>query len=383
MTHPPGSHPHRPTGKGAAGAETVLVTAVGAQLMPAFVAVEQLGVHRVVAVHTEDVEPQVSWFDQVFSARGVTLTRVCVSPHMTGAIRSRLSGTLRSLEPAALVFDLTGGTKPMAIAMLEEAAARGAGAFYLDSDRGRYLTVLPQGERDRSTPVIRDMEIPLILASRGKRIHRWVQPDASLAQLARWMGTHPAEARDLVMAYRKGRTKLSHVAGQVSRTLLALLDSSGMTGGGKISRQPAAKSFLKGDWLAMYTFLAAQQAGFAHVMMNVEIEDADLSRVWDEIDVVMGEGTRLFVCECKAMWRGKGQRPLTAGDLKEVISHLEMQRRTLGGRYTRAMLVVSSGVNASVRQRARDLRIDLVDRKRLPKLPDLLLRFREEAFPDL
>jgi len=114
-----------------------MIALVGDQPLPNFIAVKHFGYDKVLLVYTEERETQYKYLRAVLEKkRGVVVKEVVTEAHYVNKIAQTVHEELTHLGIGAtekLVFNLTGGTKAMAMAAFHVAQWRDAEMLYLAS----------------------------------------------------------------------------------------------------------------------------------------------------------------------------------------------------------------------------------------------------------
>lgn len=142
----------------------------------------------------------------------------------------------------------------------------------------------------------------------------------------------------------------------------------------KVEGADAAK-FLSGGWLEHYAFsLLAESNAFRQVLQNVVISFRPETvvqlerRSWrvgktdkNELDVVVADGLRAAIIECKA---GKATQ--------DQLHKLSALRDELLGPFGVAILVTRHDIDAGMKERAKEKRIEVVSCSRIKRIADVV-----------
>lgn len=138
--------------------------------------------------------------------------------------------------------------------------------------------------------------------------------------------------------------------------------------------------FCQGGWLEEYVYWAVKDLGLQglDLAMNVKVE-------WDgkgkqptenEFDVLFTHANRLHLISCKA---GNPERQTASGSrATEALNELDALADRTGGLFGRAMLVSARRLSEFDRERARKMKIHLVEAEAVNRLRDELRRWIEE-----
>lgn len=277
-------------------------------------------------------------------------------------------------EGADIAFNLTGGTKLMALAAQSVAVAAGWKMFYVDLDTdeviwlgdnaaprqklglqlrlAHYLRTYgynPEGGVDRPMPVALHNDLLDTLVSQVGSLE---QPLGKLNYLAQ-------------QAQEQGRldVKMTHEQAD-SRELEALLrnfqDAAVLNATGDVIRfaSPQDLAFAKGGWLEQHVFrvVTALHGALSLRDKAANLVVVDSTGVKNEMDVAFMAHNRLFVIECKTARMDSGVYPKA----NDTLFKLAEVCRWVGGLGTRAMLASYRPVRDSERKLAKALGIELV-----------------------
>ena len=119
---------------------TTMVALVGEQPQPNYLPVLHARPENVVFVYTERTRQQYTYLKIMLEKQGINVDGIETAPYDISTITMTLEKNLTSittLAPQTLVFNLTGGTKPMLLAAYQIAERLNAPVMYLQSERGR------------------------------------------------------------------------------------------------------------------------------------------------------------------------------------------------------------------------------------------------------
>ena len=106
-----------------------------------------------------------------------------------------------------------------------------------------------------------------------------------------------------------------------------------------------------GSVLELYTYKCCLDAGvFSDVSVSVVVDWKEKSDVSNEIDVMAAKGVTPFFISCK-----------TSDVRTEALNELAILRSRFGGEMARAAIVTTQYANATIRHRALELKIDVID----------------------
>lgn len=331
---------------------------------------------RVVMVCSAEMRQRQKWLEDLAKPRGLQVEVLEVRDAWDLVeVQTVLLDWLTAQDPEeAIALNVTGGTKPMAIAAQQVfAEAGGRPVFYLRQDRDEVLWLTPRGPARR-------LENRLKLED-YVHVHGWsivARPDAQRRDRERMALAHDLAlnvrsfARPLGAlnwyASRCDQDKVLSIAlksGQLaSHDFMSLLDKFAEVGAcrrvGERLEFPddAARFYCNGGWLEVHTaeLLESLRAkcGIQDLASGLKVRTVDNrlhgNAATNELDVAVLARNRLHIVECKTRsFHDDG----SAADAMYKLDTLS----ALGGLNTRTMLVSYRDLSDGERQRAKDLRI--------------------------
>ncbi len=310
----------------------VLVGIVGFNPVSVLVAARALSPRRVLLLCTEQSEPQAAALEALL-APPVTIVCWDAVPGLS-EVRESIAEDLGDRGEGPVFFDITGGTKPLAIG-----AWQGLTAACGDRLRGLYLDqsgVLR--DADRGAPLGAEVTIHPddFLRLRGAQVRK-VAWEGALEDMPEVMLRRMPLARALYE--HLGRTPLCTdiERGAVHCRGAALprpLPPGFSVRGGWLVAEGDRNWLGKHRWLEELCLGAAREAlnGVPGVRAALSLEIRGAEGAQDEMDVVLTRGSRVTVIEAKARGRREG-----AG--VEALKRLHKARRFFSGPNTRVLFV--------------------------------------------
>jgi hypothetical protein len=348
---------------------------------------------RVVMVVSPDMRERARWLAEVVRPRGIAVEEIAVPDAWDmHDVCDRLVEWLDAQGadlPVAL--NVTGGTKPMAMAAQQAFAMAGLPVFYVHQERDEVLWLTP---RHAPVPLKGGLKLEPYLHAHGWQVlERPPLPQVTPA-LRQLTGELVLQVGSLEQVL--GRLNWYAHQCDVQRSLeveldardlshpgfTALLDKFEAAGAcalaGRRLRFPdeAARFFCNGGWLEVHVAAVLGdirvRAGVQDLAAGLKVRSLDNRLRGDagsnELDVAFLARNRLHIVECKT--RSFRERHSAA----EAVYKLDALS-ALGGLNTRGMLVSYRPLSDGDRQRAADLRIRTVVGSAVANLRDELLRW--------
>lgn len=351
----------------------VHVCLVSDQATPNFIPVldSRFRPKEVVLVVSPEMRPRAAWLREALAHRVARVSEYAVDDAWDiPGMHERFLELVTARAGEDLALNVTGGTKPMAIAAQEVFRVANLPVFYVHpakntvrplfvdetafviEERVRladYLAIHGFRElgRDRSELAL---ELGEIAGDFIKEVERFGAPLRRLNGLA-------ASARETL------RAPLGALAG--NEHLLELTDKLERHGVARIEKNvlvfpsEQARFFANGGWLEWHIAQVVagleRELGIQDIARSLEVRSGHQAR--NELDVAFLAHNRLFLIECKAKVLAG---PEAEGPGAQTLYKLD-SLRTLGGLNTRGMLVSYQPLETWDRQRAVDLRIRVVE----------------------
>lgn len=336
---------------------------------------------------TQKMQKQADALARVLKETGIKVDLLEVpNEHDISQLEEVIFSIAERHVPGDLAFNLTGGTKLMALAAQAVASAAQCPTFYVDVDTDEVIWL-----EDRSRGNVKltaSLRLKHYLQSYGFSISDRQHPHNP--------PSYQALQNTLVLNCRNLENALGSLnfLGQVAedrKTLTVSLDEAllrdmsldallrDFENAGVLSRQPNtirfaddnARFFCKGGWLELHVFqtLTSMQdkIGLRDKASNLVVTDPDGVR--NELDVAFLARNRLFAIECKTARMDK------PGSTKanDALFKLSENSRRIGGLGTKAMFASFRRLNEPELKLAKALNIRVVCADQLARLDEHLL----------
>ncbi|MCX7659417.1 MAG: DUF1887 family CARF protein [Caldimonas manganoxidans] len=330
-------------------------------------------------------------------ARGIATRCIDFPDEDIATMHANAEQLAASVGTQAVTINLTGGTKLMALSLMQTLAAdlatrpgaTAAHLVYCDTAHKRLEWLAPQ---PRSEPMQAVLRIEDVLRVQGYRIQDG-SGGAHAAQrqrqaqerstLTRWIGDHSArignffgvlnhiaaEARgDGQRPFAREQTLPFRPKGEAAE-LLSKCHQAGLihwqSGSSQVVfHDEEAAEYLSGGWIEEYAarkIKGAQPNGGQ--CPNLQIEHVD-TKTRNELDAVLVHDNRMLVVECKAA--------SVKDDVSDWIYKLAQLTRSVGGVMAQGLLLSARELNEQQRERAHEYRIKVLAAAQLRDLPDCL-----------
>ncbi len=333
---------------------------------------------EVVLVVSPDMRERAKWLHEAFAARGIRVSECLVADAWDiASVQEALLNLLVRRDGETLALNVTGGTKPMAMAAQEVFRAGGHPVFYVHPERNEIIPLWPRGESIRMEDRVEISEYLAVHGfrelSRDKRefadghhllCDEWVKEVERFGEPLRRVNGLAAKAKG-VLRVGMGRStrddRVREVLDKLDRYGIATVEGETLT-----FPDEASRFFANGGWLELHVARVIEGLrevlGSPDTARSLQVESGDGVR--NEIDVAFLSRNRLFLVECKSR---RMQGDAQDGPGPETLYKLD-SLTALGGLNTRGLLVSYQNVDDWDRKRAKELRIKIVQAGELRNL---------------
>jgi hypothetical protein len=350
---------------------------------------------RVILLVSPDMTRRADWLQAVLARRGIRVDRWTIADawdleHIQFRVLELLEAERVLVKQGAVALNVTGGTKPMAIAAFDAFRAYELPVYYVHPEHDRLIWIHPAARPNVS--LANRIRLDDFLAAHGatllgRRDQAIAEPLRALTawlveqnqRIARplatlnWLASHAEGAlRSPVLEQRQMRDQgLAELLRRFAEHGLLRIEDARVRFPGE-----AQRFYVNGGWLEehVYDTLRGLRGELRDVQdlarsMDIVREGSRGEVVPNEIDVACLADNRLYVIECKTRGWDDGS---AAGPGADALYRLDSLSDLLGGLQARAMLISYRDLPHHVLRRAADLRIQVCAGKRLPELHAVL-----------
>lgn len=281
--------------------QSALLCLAGEQVMPNAIAARQLGVARLLVLHTahEQLSHQPArrleaWWEGV-AGHACVLRELADLSDLAGLQATILEAMHRKYR---WIVNVTGGTKLMSLAAVSAAIEREARVCYVDTPRQRLLWL---GEEPSGEPLTATFHTKELLELHGHPVQTLRQPQAAelaaaavLAEQRAWVGEWATRCQQLASP--------EQVTLPPAREHPAALFDAGVLhrDGDRAVLTALGWELVRGEWLEVLAVQALRAAGAQRVALEVTTSFvAEPGTYKAEADALGVFGCRLVVVECK------------------------------------------------------------------------------------
>jgi len=345
---------------------------------------------KVVMLVSEDMRERARWLADVVRPRGIQVEQLdVVDPWDLNGVSDRVLAWLDTQgNEASVALNVTGGTKPMAMAAQQAFALADKPVFYVHHERDEVLWLTP---RQSPTVLANRLKLEPFLAAHGWRVMERPSLPQFNAEQRRLTDELVLQAGSLsdalgVLNWYAGQCEDRNVLEWslekqplTSMGFTALVQKFEAAGACSLQddrlrfKSAESRFFCKGGWLeqhvaevlgALHSKVALQDVA-ANLKVRSLANTLDGNSGSNELDLAFLAHNRLHLVECKT-------RRMSGGNsAAETVYKLD-SLAGLGGIATRKMLVSYRELNDGDRQRAKDLGIQTIVGSKLANLSQAL-----------
>jgi hypothetical protein len=368
----------------------VLFNLVGEQPMPSLIPILQYRPEVAVFLYSHRTASQVADVCAALEGASGWGDVQCLKVRIDPARFIRSAGVIHQVlgdyPGSQCLFNLSGGTKLMALSLYRAAQGRGD-VLYVSADDECILRLQPEAIVEE--PIAVQVSAALYLRAHGAGIDPARSLDVASLPPSRFeVARHLADRALDLEGWRKalGQRRKVHPPARypvrvslpsplpAEEAIVDLLAQRGLVtrskrGASFLVESHDAWLFLDGGWLELYAFDVARGMGLFHdCRVHVGIAHPELGQ--NELDLIAVRGTVATICSCKT-----GRAPKGVAKVR-LLDELEARASALGA-FCGKLLVVSQPRRAygdSFFQRAAQMGIEVVAGEDLPRLGEMLER---------
>jgi hypothetical protein len=375
---------------------TVHVCIATGQNAANFIPLEQLDAREVWILETRDMRASASNLKKALQRKDRNIERMEFEDSSPEALVKASEALALKLDGRDVILHVTGGTKPMILALSEELQIIKAGdgsvrTLYADTAKQQIAWL---GKAPRTEPMADVITLPKMLMVQGYRIkgdsrhHEALKRAESRADLTREIGENTArysrdfgklnraamlaskddaEVRDLTQSLRQPLSKPLEELLQKAEAagLLKREDDLTITFANKESA-----GYLCGGWLEEFVLIKLKgMIANDRFSSNLQVESS-IDQVPNEIDAMILHRNRALLIECKT-----GRQDTKAQDRIYKIAQLRDQ---LGGSVAKALYLSAQPISEEVRQRAEEYRVAVLCNEEISQLVSWIRKWRGE-----
>lgn len=355
---------------------------------------------RVILLVSANMNQRAQWLAEIYRPRGIQVEHWPIDnawniAHIQERVLALLERENTLCEQQALALNATGGTKPMSIAAYEAFRAWELPIYYVHPDQDELIWLYPENQPPHS---LEDrVRIKDFLLAHGAQIQntgtQQVPPTyRELAQRLIDDIDYFADALGVLNWYANSAERDLHSvpldnrhanfdAFQDLTDAMEAIHLLRVQNGKLVFPDQDARFFANGGWLEQYVFASLNGLKKELPIIQDTASSIELIRgegqSKNELDIAFLANNRFHLIECKAKRFDRGQ----ASSGSEALYKLDSLADTIGGLKAKAMLISYKPLPKHDAQRARDLRIEVLQGKQLQALPRHLRQWITKGKP--
>ncbi len=343
---------------------------------------------RVILLVTPAMKAKAEILQRALRDRGCQVEQQPVPAYDVEGMRETVLQLAATLDESA-IFNLTGGTKIMALGIYDIIRDFDLPAFYLDTSTQQLIMLRPT---QSPIPLPECLTVKTALAAQGFAII-----DTGNLQILPQYRELTLKLVERAEAFQRPLAQLNFLAQKALKNaaisvtlepesleqsdLLSLFCSAGLVTVDRdqlIFPSEDARFFVNGGWLEDYCSAVAQQlkkeGHIYDLAVNVTVKSH--SDFKNEIDLAFTAHNQLHLIECKtANLTASSAHDRQEARASNVSYKLETLRDMMGGRFGKAMLVTFMKLRQEDRSRCDSYNIKVVEGRQLTRLRELLLQW--------
>ena len=342
---------------------------------------------RIILLVSPNMSQRAEWLAEIYRPRGIRVEQWPIDnawdiSHIQEQVMALLEKEDHLCQQKALALNATGGTKPMSIAAYDAFRAWELPIYYVHPEQDELIWLHPEGQPPHA---LEDrVRIKDFLLAHGAQIqatgHHQVPP--TYRELAQRLITdidYFADALGVLNWYantaekdlRSGMLDSRHNNFNAFQDLLDIMEAINVLrqqNNQLLFANEDARFFANGGWLEQYVFatlnsLKKELPAIQDTAQGIEVIRGE-GQSRNELDIAFLANNRFHLIECKAKRFDRGQ----ASSGSEALYKLDSLADTIGGLKAKAMLISYKPLPKHDAQRARDLRIEVLQGKQLQAL---------------
>ncbi len=349
-------------------------------LLPALESNPAIKPDRVVLAVSGKMRLKASYLEQALTARKIACEILDVNdPYNLQELQQTFTNWLDPRDGEAVVLNVTGGTKPMAIAAQEAFRMAGKRVFYVNIANDEIVWLdgsLPACRMEKSLPLKTFFQIHgyTVNADRPDMPDKWPAFCKELtAHATKWQQALAKlnwHAMNAAFYNRLNEERITDGGPHWDEMMEQLYYNEIICDRTRLHFKSAkARAFANGGWIEWQVYETVRGlAGVHDPIMNLQIADDAGNK--NELDVAFLCRNRLFIIECKSKHLDRNADDFH-GPAAEAVYKLDALSKT-GGIRTKGILVSFMPVGDNHKHRAEAAGITVIDQGGLPRLKELL-----------
>lgn len=370
------------------------VCLVSDQPIPNLTTVLQLKPDRVVLLKTKEIEDKAGFLETVIRRKGCEVTTKFIKAYDIKNVIEISESLIDECKDCEVSLNITGGTKIGTLGTFLAFYTANKPIYYVDTKDHKILQLFPESEQ-REIPIEVTVSISDYLAVYGFEVEDFVKDDryiykreALTKYLANTIISSDSDIISQINFYLHEYNEKSplpiHVRFPVDEKLsqlLMLLDGIKQKDKNTIEiNNHESLMYLKGFWFEEYVYMVAKSLKPDEIKLNIKgrwITKSQYSPK-NEFDVMLSKKNRLFYISCKTANPDRKKDNSEEGIGREFIYELDSLGDRALGLFGKRMLISARPINDHIKERAKILKVDIIDGKNIATLKENLRQWIEK-----
>lgn len=341
---------------------------------------------QVIMLVSAEMKEQAEYLKNVLRKYGVkTCGEMVPNAYDIGKLHKQIEDLIKKLgeekDKPSIALNLTGGTKPMAIAAQTACFYNDIPYFYIRPDTNEVQLYMPVDNSMNAYQISSKLKLSDYLEVHGYRLEPEMAPSTrflsdkahdlqkTLVLNAQTFSEAIGTLNRFANEAEKQRTLSTYITEFRTPSFDNLLDKFqnadilSVSGNTLRFTSEDARFFANGGWLEDYVFDIVRKLQLQDCMKNCEVYKQSRFASKNEIDVALMAKNRLYLIECKTRNFSRDEK---IG--QDTLYKLDSLLPDLGGLNARGMLVSYRQLDGATRKRANDNRIKVVEASQLQGL---------------
>ncbi|MFN3395988.1 MAG: Card1-like endonuclease domain-containing protein [Thermodesulfovibrionales bacterium] len=360
------------------------VCLVSDQPIPNLTTVLQFKPDRVVLLKTKEMEEKAQFLEDVIRKKNISVHSESIEAYDINNVIEVSESLISQCKGCRVSLNITGGTKISTLGTYQAFYTAGKPIYYVDTKDNKILQLFPDNEQ-REMPIDVSISIEDYLAVYGFKIESYVEDDSYIYKrkdLTNYLANHldiiPSINARLHEYNEKTPLPISVQLPKDEKLFRLIQSLEGIKQKNKATIEISdhrSLMYLKGLWFEEYVYMIVKSLNPDEVRLNIKgkwITRGQYSPK-NEFDVMISKRNRLFYISCKTANPDRRKSDSDEAVGKDFIYELVSLSDRALGLFGKRMLISARRIEDPViRERAKILRVDIIDGKNLATLKENL-----------
>lgn len=368
------------------------VCLVSDQPIPNLTTILQFKPDKVVLLKTKEMEEKAELLKEVIKKKKIDVISETIEAYDIQNVIKISESLINKFKDYKVSLNITGGTKIGTLGTFLSFYTSGNLIYYVDTKNNNILQLFPENEQ-KEFPIDISISIADYLAAYGFKIESFVKDDSYIykrKELTNYLADTIIKTPKIIPAINSSLHEYNEksplpVSIELPRDeelarLITLLDGIEQKDKNIIEiHNPQSLMYLKGFWFEEHVYIIVKSIKPDEVKLNVKGTWHTKSKYHprNEFDIMISKKNKLFLISCKTSNpdRQAGDETVSKEYIYELVS---LSDRALGLFGKRMLISARTIKDNHVRERARILKVDLIDGKNIVNLKENLKQWIEQ-----